>query len=359
MKIKLAILDGDRNYMERMRSAFVRQYSEEIEFYLFTSKLAALELLSTSEIDVFLLNKSINISPDQIPESCLYAYLSDDSVIDRYNDRPVIFKFQRMDLIYKQILGVCTESKTVVLDVKVTDCRGKVILFCGTSGGMGTSSVAAACAVRFLRKHKKVLYLNLQKIGGADLYFSGEGKKGLSDLILSLQNPEANLRVHLQNWVKEDASGVCFYSQAKTPLDMEGLGAGGILRLISELKHFGAYDYIILDMDLSLDRVMLPVYRAADKIVMVGDHSEESSAKADRTLYALRVLDGKSDMPLINRICLIYNRVCGETETDVSDQNIQVLGSIGIHKSETTGKIPNNRNIIEHLAAMELLDKIL
>ena len=140
---------------------------------------------------------------------------------------------------------------------------------------------------------------------------------------------------------------------------MEGLGAGGILRLISELKHFGAYDYIILDMDLSLDRVMLPVYRAADKIVMVGDHSEESSAKADRTLYALRVLDGKSDMPLINRICLIYNRVCSETETDVSDQNIQVLGSIGIHKSETTGKIPNNRNIIEHLAAMELLDKIL
>ena len=359
MKIKLAILDGDRNYLEKMRSAFVRRYSDEIEFYLFTTKSAALEALSTSSIDVFLLNKSIDVSPEEIPGGCLYAYLSDVSGFESHNNKPVICKFQRMDLIYKQILGVCAENRKVIPGVKFTDSMGKIILFCGASGGVGTSSVAAACAVRFAGKKKKVVYLNLQKLSGADLYFSGEGQKGMSDLILSLQDPEANLRVQLQSWVREDANGVCFYSQAKSPLDMMELDAEDMLRLVSELRFSGGYDYIILDMDLALDRAMLPVYRAADEIVMVGDHSKESSAKTDRALNALKMLDGNSDMPLVKRISLIYNRVGSEIEVDVSEPGIPVLGGVGIYKSEKTRKISKVEKVIEMLATMEMFDRIM
>jgi len=359
MKIKLAILDSDRNYLEKMRSAFVRRYSDEIEFYLFTAKLAALEALSTSRIDVFLFNKSIDISPEEIPGNCLYAYLSDVSGIDSYNDRPVICKFQRMDLIYKQILGVCAENKWVTPGVRTSDAKGKVILFVGASGGMGTSSVAAGCAVRFAGKRKKVLYLNLQKLSGADLYFFGEGQKDMSDLILSLQDPEANLRVQLQSWVREDSTGVCFYSQAKTPLDMMELDAEDMQRLISELKSFGEYDYIILDMDLCLNRELLSVYSQADEIVMVGDHSRESSTKADRALAAIRVMDRNSDMPLLNRVCLIYNRVGSETEVDVTEPGVKVLGGMGIYKSEKTRRMTDNRKVIEIMATMELFDRIM
>ncbi len=359
MKIKLAILDGDRNYLEKMRAAFVRRYSDEIEFYLFTAKNAALDALYTSRIDVFLFNKNVDVSPEQIPGGCLYAYLSDFSGIESHNGRPVICKFQRMDLIYKQILGVCAENKWVVPGVKSSESKGKVLLFCGASGGVGTSSAAAACAVRFSEKKKKVLYLSLQKLSGADLYFSGEGIKCMSDLILSLQDPEANLRVQLQSWVKEDASGVCFFSQAKNPLDMMELDGEDILRLVSELKALGDYDYIILDVDLALNRDMMPVYRAVDEIVMVGDHSRECTAKTDRALFALKALDGKGDKPLTGRICLLYNRVGSEDEVDVSDPDVRVLGGVGIFKSDKTRKIARNRKIIENLATMEMFDRLM
>lgn len=359
MKIKLAILDSDRNYLEKMRSAFVRRYSDEIEFYVFTTKNAALETLGTSKIDVFLLNKSMDVSAEEIPSGCLYAYLSDVAGIDSYNNKPVICKFQRMDLIYRQILGVCAENKKVIPGVKFSDNEGKIILFVGAGGGMGTSSVAAACAVRFAEKKKKVMYLNLQKLSGADLYFSGEGQKCMTDLIMSLQDPEANLRVQLQSWVREDASGVCFFAQAKNPLDMMELDGEDMLRLITELKFSGGYDYLILDADLSLDKAMMTICGAADEIVLVGDHSRESSLKAERALDALKVLDRNSDAPLLDRMSVIYNRVGSEVEMDINEPNIRVLGGVGIFKSDKTRKISKNEKVIEMLATMDMFDKIM
>lgn len=359
MKIKLAILDSDRNYLEKMRTAFVRRYSDEIEFYLFTAKNAALEALAISKIDVFLLNKSMDVLPEEIPGGCLYAYLSDVAGIDTYNNKAVICKFQRMDLIYRQILGVCAENKKVIPGVKFSDNESKILLFVGAGGGMGTSSVAAACAVRFAGMKKKVAYLNLQKISGADLYFSGEGHKCMTDLIMSLQDPEANLRVQLQSWVREDASGVCFFAQAKNPLDMMELDGEEMLRLISELKYSGGYDYLILDVDLSLDKAMLPVYRVADEIVLVGDHSKESSLKAERALSALKVLDRNSEVPLTKRMSVIYNRVGSEVEMDINEPEIRVLGGVGIYKSDKTRKISKNEKVIEMLATMDMFDKIM
>ena len=137
------------------------------------------------------------------------------------------------------------------------------------------------------------------------------------------------------------------------------LDAEDMLRLVSELRFSGGYDYIILDMDLALDRAMLPVYRVADEIVMVGDHSKEASAKADRALSALKVLDGNSDMPLVKRISLIYNRVGSEIEMDVSEPDIPVLGGVGIYKSEKTRKISKVEKVIGMLATMEMFDKIM
>ena len=49
MKIKLAILDSDRNYLEKMHAAFIRRYSDKLEIYLFTSAFSALESLAASK----------------------------------------------------------------------------------------------------------------------------------------------------------------------------------------------------------------------------------------------------------------------------------------------------------------------
>ena len=357
MKIKLAILDSDRNYLEKMGAAFGRRYSDKMEFYLFTSEFAAVEALRASQIDVFLMNKAIDFPVDRIPSDCMYAYLSDVPGIERYNDRPVICKFQRMDMLYKQILDVYALNRKVVLGGEYAGAKGKTILFFGASGGMGTSSMAAACAIRFAGKKKKVVYLNLQKLSGADMYFSGEGQRGMTDLILSLQDPDPNLRLQLQSWVREDASGVCFFAQAKTPLDMMELDAECTMLLLSELKKHGDYDYIILDTDLTLSPDALEVYKAADEIVLVSDHSKEAAVKAQRALEALCMMGGNEN-PITDRICVIYNRVAHENEVDITEPKLNALGGVGVFKNEKSRKVPDNKKVVELLAGQEFLDKL-
>lgn len=353
MQMKLAILDNDRNYLERARDAFSIRYPEQIEFCLFTKKQ---EALAEPLWDLLLINTSIEISPEEIPEDCLYAYLSDMPGIDSCDGLPVVFKFQRMDLLLEQIQNTFTVVTEKALAAKHRD--GKIILFCGAGGGVGTSSVAAACAVH-LAENAQVAYLDLGQFGSADLYFSGEGEQGLSDLIEPLLAQDANLLELLRSVLRQDTSGVHFLAQALYPTDMLKLGTEGMLRLASELKASGDYDYVILDVDLSLDRSMHPVYAAADTIVMVGDGSMRSRAKADRALAALRLLDENSDAPLASRIHRIYDRTSAEEAAAIPQGDVPVLGVIGTYQAQSACADQKDREIVEKLASLDLFGQIL
>lgn len=351
MKIKLAILDKDRNYLERFSAAMGRRYPEELEFYLFTSRETALSSLGAIRADVLLANPEFEITAQELPKTCAFGQLSDTPGMDPVSGKPMICKFRNMETLYKGILGVYAEKPGPIDEFVLRDgCR--TIGFFGV-GGMGTSTVAAACAMHFAQEGKKTLYLNLQRLGGADMYFSGEGQRDMTDLILSLQDPEANLPMQLKSWVREDRSGVSFFAQAKNPLDMLELDPEEMLQLLDKLS---GYDYIIMDMDLTLEEGMLAVYRRAGRIVMVGDRSVEASVKADRALGALAILDGGSEQPLLERMSIIYNKVGSESQGQITQGELKVLGSQGIFKEERSRKISDNRKIVEYLAKQEMFD---
>lgn len=64
----------------------------------------------------------------------------------------------------------------------------------------------------------------------------------MSDIIFALKSKKANLAMKLESCVKQDGSGVYFYSQSKIALDMHELNSEDIMRLLSELKLYGEYD---------------------------------------------------------------------------------------------------------------------
>ena len=99
-----------------------------------------------------------------------------------------------------------------------------MIIFSSPSGGVGTSSMAAACAVHYAMQGKKVLYLNLEKFGSADVFFSGEGQFDMSDIIYTLKSKKTNLALKLESCVKQDISGVYFYSQSKRAFVTDYIG---------------------------------------------------------------------------------------------------------------------------------------
>lgn len=191
MRIKLAILEKDQSYLNRIVTAFNTKYSDKFEIYSFTDPSVAMSTLDSVKIDVLVADEVFEIDFTQIPKRCGFAYFVDSAGIDTLNNQRAICKFQRAELIYKQILSVYSENAGNVAGLKIDDHNTKIITFVSPCGGVGTSSMAAACALFYASKGKKTLYLNLEKFGSSDAFFKAEGQFDMSDIIFSLKSKKA------------------------------------------------------------------------------------------------------------------------------------------------------------------------
>ena len=61
MKIKLAILESDSGYLNRVVPMFINRFADELEIYSFTDVVAAIECLEEKKIDVFLASNVFKI----------------------------------------------------------------------------------------------------------------------------------------------------------------------------------------------------------------------------------------------------------------------------------------------------------
>ena len=353
MKIKIALLERDKSYLTRIVSVFGTKYADKLEIYSFTDPEVALSTLNNAKIDVLLASDAFGIDLNRLPNRCAFAYMVDSMGIEMLNDQRAICKFQKADLIYKQILSVYSEKASSIVGFNVSGGECAVLAFCSPSGGVGSSTMAAACAKHFAQQDKKVLYLNLEKFGSADVFFSAPGQFDMSDIIFALKSKKTNLPLKLESCVKQDASGVMFYSQAKIALDMMEMNTEDIIRLVSELKLTGGYDYIVLDMDFSLGKDMLKIYRLAQGIVLVGNGSLASNTKIERAFMALATMEANADAPLTNRMAFIYNKVSSKSGKELNVNGLKILGGAPRYAGA------DEQQIVDQLAAMDIFDAIL
>lgn len=352
MKIRLAILEKDQGYINRIVSVFNTKYSEKLELYSFTELPVALSVLENEKIDVFIANDSFEINPSNLPKRCGFAYFVDSVGLDIVNGQKAISKFQKAELIYKQILSIYAEKSENYQSIKAIGKNANCLLFHSPGGGTGASSMAAACSIYFASKQKKVLYLNLEQFGSADSFFAAEGQFDISDVIYALKSRKANLALKLESCVRQSPEGVYFYSKAKVALDMLELKSEEIVQLIVELNATGSYDYIIVDADFRIDRDYLQIYRQMQSIIWVSDGSEISNEKNRRAYQALSVLEKNLDVSLTSRIVLLYNKFSNKMGRTMEDINAKNIG--GAPKYEHV----SSAQVIAQLSRMDLFDKI-
>ena len=352
MRIKLAILEKDQIYLKRIVTAFSTKYADKFEIYSFTDQTVAQSTLDASRIDVLVASDAFEIDVTALPKRCGFAYFVDSIDVDKVNDQRAICKFQKAELIYKQILSIYSENAGSVSGVKLGDDSTKVILFSSPCGGCGTSTVAASCAIHFALQKKKTLYLNLEMFGSSDSFFKAEGMFDMSDIIYALKSKKANLAMKLESCVKQDESGVNFFSQSKVALDMHELTAEDIMRLVSELKLHASYDYIVIDMNYSMNNETIKIYKQSHALIWVGDGSEISNLKLQRAYNALCIREQKAEAALTNKLCLIYNKFSNKSSKMVGDIGLKNIGGAPVYSHATT------KQIIDQISVMNMFDSI-
>lgn len=352
MKIKLAILESDKNYLDRIVAAFTSRFSEKLELYSFTEVESALRTINDKKIDVLIADDIFEIDMDKIPKRCGFAYFVDSVEIETYRNQRTICKFQKAELIYKEILSIYSETVSAVFGIKLDNASDtSVLTFVSASGGAGSSTLAAACAVTLAKRGHSVLYLNLEQFGSSNLFFEGEGQFDFGDIIYAIKSKKSNLSLKLESTVKQDVSGVHFYDTCKSAMDLTEMSQEDYQRLMDELIITG-YEYVIVDMDFYLNKTCFEILKRTQNIVFVSDGSEIANKKFERAYSALYVLDQQMDSVICNRIGIIYNKFSNKTGRQIENDSIGFIG--GIPKFEQGAP----RQIVEQISEMAVFDKL-
>ena len=352
MRIKLAILENDLGYLSRIVSVFSTKYADKFQIYSYTDADIALSALVTEKIDVFVANDAFDLDLTSLPKRCCFAYFVDNADIDSLNGQRTICKFQKAELIYKQILGLYSEIAANISGLHLSDDSCRLITFSSPAGGTGTSTFAAAYALYLAARKKKVLFLSFEDFGATDLFFAGEGLFTMSDVIFSIKSKKANLAMKLESYIKQDPRGVYFYSAASHSLDMLELNHEERKLLISELQSSGSYDCIVLDYDFGLDKAHNEIYRKSNTIVMVTDGTETGNLKTNRAYAAMQTMDQTAEIPITNRFVLFYNKFSNKISKAVGNSEIRELGGAPVYAHATT------EQILGQLVELDIFQKI-
>jgi len=354
MKIKLAILENDINYLNRIVNVFNARYADKFEVYSFTDEAVAKKVLETSGMDVLLASDFYEIDINQLPQYCAFAYFVDSAEIDSINGSRAICKYQKIDLIYREILHVFSEKNGKTSGLRSANGSCNVIVFSSPCGGAGSSTMAATCARRYAMQGRKVLYLNLEKFGSSDLFFSADGQFDMSDVLFAIKSKKNKLAFKIESCVKKDASGVMFFSPTKHALDMTNLTCDEMKLLLQELQNTGFYEYIIVDMDYDPSSCYLELYDMAQSMVWVSDGSVLSNNKCIRAFQALQTIEKSSNIKLTRKLLFLYNKYNSKIGSTLD--NVLPVKTLGVAPRYSGAAI---EQIITQLSIMDMFDKII
>ncbi len=353
MKIKLAILENDAGYLSRIVNVFSTKYADKLQIYSFTDPQTAISTAESAKIDVMLASEAVELDISKLPKRMGFAYFVESPGVDMIDGQRAINKFQKADLIYKNILSIYSENAGNVSAFRQGNENNKTIIFEPVSGGCGASSAAASCAIRFAKKGKKTLYLNLEKFGSADCFFTAQGQFDMSDIVFALKSKKTNLSIKLESCVRQAENGVYFFAQPKIALDMLELNLENIDRLITDLQVMSSYDYIIIDCDFSIDKEALAVLKKADAVVWVSDGSEISNTKLFRAYNALVTMEQSMEDSISGKIVTMYNQFSNKIGRMIDSVELRNIGGAPRYQHATLVQV------LEQLSSMDMFDKLM
>ncbi len=327
MKIRLAIIDSDENYVRRLVSNFQLNYAERIEPYAFSDYEMFEGFCQNNIVHVILVSEKLSARDWAVPERAAFAWLVSDNAVREWEGHPAVGKYQKAELIYKDVLGLYAdiEGKLVFRNAS----GGKCVLFTSAQGGAGTSVAAAAYALSMGRMDKRVIYLNLDCLGQAELFFQGEGSTGFSDVIYALKSRNGRLPVKLESILRKDSRGVSFFASCKNAAHMLELNAEDVDMLLAALSSMEGYDYIVVDMPLDFsDKCRIVLEKYAGEIVVLNDGSDVGNAKLQKACEIIDALYGKNRDEILAKSRILYNRYHPGTGGRLTDIRMETAGEI-------------------------------
>lgn len=353
MKIKIAVLEHDENYLSKIISVFNNKFSGKLEVFGFSNRDIALQQLSNICPDIFLFPESFLNIIDITSLQTVPLVLVESNDITEVQGCEVVSKYQKVDQIYKKILAVYSAHTNYSFISDASDVSCKTIVFTGIAGGVGTTTSALGCAFYLARMQKKVAYLDLNMVSNISTFLAGQGDYCMSDILYAIKSKKPNIGLKIESALCQDDSGISFFKEAATVLDMVEMTDEEAVLIWKELCGLEVFDYIILDMPFGLRGYPAELMSQSQCVIWVSDGSVAANAKMIKVYQAIKILEEQGNKFRAPNLSVVYNAFSSKTGNVIEDNGIKNLG--GVPKVQNAAE----RQVVEHIANMELFKSLI
>ena len=341
MRIRIAIADENRDYVERL--VYALEDYEDLTISVYTDEKSLNEALVSKRFDVLLFDPTIFRMQTSLKNVVLPIMLLSNSydVPEVLKDSCKIRKYQRISRIHQQILELFSNATTDI-GATYTNKRIGTILVYSPVGGVGKTTRALAVATRLARIGRKTLYINFEDISSEDCYLPQDDSKGLSEIVASL-GENINFPLKIQGLIKEKEGNLYYFNHFDSPNDILELQASELQELIEKIVLSGIFDSIVVDMSVTPDDKLRKLMEISDSIVIV----EKNDKMAERKLSAFYSQSHliNENIPKMHRV-VNFDRGRGSSVT----LNIPVVGVVDEVQS------PDSAQFISAIASSPCMD---
>lgn len=352
MRIRIAILENDDNYLNKFIGIINLKYADRITIYGFTDRDVAFQSLAKERIDIFLVNSEYQVNTEDIPDNCVLIYLTESKEFISVRGQKAICKYQNIYSMYKSILSIYAEEAKLENGIRNNANKVSMLGFISAAGGVGSSTMAAACAKNFAASGKKVLYLNFEKFGIPNEFFEAEGEGNISEVLYHVKSKKSNLALKLESIVKKDCTGVYFYDPCKVSLDLLNITEETLEEMFQALFSEG-YDKIIIDCDFSLDEMSISILSRLDSLIWLSDGSRQCNLKNEKAVQALELYEKRNNKDVNSKNYILYNKFNQKSGEWMDDSIMEKLGSI-----ENCQEM-NEKQIVDYIANLGIFKPLL
>lgn len=365
--MRVLILDGDTDYSQRLKYYLNKKYAH-MQIAVCDNIEDAKRMMQEEPFDVALFDAAFDVVKleelDSLLSRTAFAYISDTNEI--VNDRDTFVKYSRVSDLYGKICGIYEKKKNRIIKQSNQDesaeKKTEIISFLPVHGGAGSSTMAAACAISLASEYK-VLYINLEQRPSDSVFFMGDGKRGISDIVSTLKTKytEAGLTQTLNDVIQEDqkqrSAKVSFIRGYANIMDCLSMTEQSMDTLLKALRDKLDYRFIIIDGDFIVSGILNKLIGASDKLVFVSSGSDISNSKLSKIQRYLDILKRNDDfeMPISY---LLLNQYYGVNDELTVARDMEIIARIARYRTDDHSRITSQNVIEEVLSKKDIFSKL-
>ncbi len=282
-RISLAIIDHDDGYANALSKAITLK-SEQFDVHTApSSQWEKFDLVLMNEAETDSVQNEIRDKLILLTEKkCRMPWRETKS-------RPFfLYKYENLSLLIAALQYYYSKIYGCSSPFSVFEKEPFVVGVCSGSGGIGCTSVSILLARELTeKKKKKVLFLSLEEVESASLYFSfPEGHPFMGDYLYYLfsNDEKRKTSTFYSAFQYQDSYGVDLFYPSCGCNELCKLSVEEVHLFIESISTIGNYDYIILDCGSHFSKEILYWMRQCNQCILLKNGTAVSAEKNKKRL---------------------------------------------------------------------------